>query len=362
MRETGIEKPSAVRKIIHCDCDCFYAAIEMRDNPQLKHRAVAVGGEAHQRGVICTANYEARRFGVRSAMPTVKAMQLCPELVLLPVDMEKYHRESKRILAIYQEYSPLIEPLSLDEAYIDVTGSSFFQGSATHIAQAIRARVFHEIGITVSAGIAPNKFLAKVASDWQKPNGCFTIAPPEVDGFIKMLPVKKIFGVGPVTAQKMQGMGIQTCADLQALSIFDLRKHFGQFGQTLHDLCRGIDHRKVTPAHIRKSISVEETYPRDLAQKTACHLAIRALFGRLENRIRGAQSTHLVSKLFLKVRFEDFRSTTVETVENKVHPDYFCALFDAAYERAKKPVRLLGLGVRLSASGVNDRQQDLFNQ
>jgi DNA polymerase-4 len=190
------------RKIIHCDCDCFYASVEMRDDPSLRGRPLAVGGRPDQRGVVATCNYEARRFGIHSAMATAQAIKLCPDLLVIPPDMEKYRIASRQIMEIYRDYTELVEPLSLDEAYLDVTESPHCKGSATLIAQEIRQRIFETVGITASAGVAPNKFVAKIASDWNKPDGLFLVRPEEVDAFVAALPVKKLYGVGKVTAAK----------------------------------------------------------------------------------------------------------------------------------------------------------------
>ena len=234
------------RKVIHCDCDCFYAAVEMRDDPRLRGRPLAVGGRAETRGVIATCNYEARAFGVHSAMPTARALQLCPHLILLPPDFERYREASRRILAIYRDYTALVEPLSLDEAYLDVSGVDRCRGSASLMAQEIRARIHDEVGITASAGIAPNKFIAKVASDWNKPDGQFVVRPQDVDAFVAALPVKKIFGVGKVTAARLNRLGVNTCGDLRAWSVADLTHEFGSFGASLHHLCLQI-HLKTDP-------------------------------------------------------------------------------------------------------------------
>jgi len=258
------------RKIIHCDCDCFYAAVEMRDNPALKGAPIAVGGDAAHRGVIATCNYEARHFGVRSAMPTSQALQRCPHLIVIPPSMDKYREASQFITAIYRDYTDLVEPLSLDEAYLDVTDSVQHQGSGTLIAQEIRARIAQTVGITASAGVAPNKFLAKIASDWNKPDGLFVIRPKDVAEFVKTLPIAKVFGVGKVTAAKLQTLGVTTCLDLQSWSIYELENQFGKFGERLYELCRGIDQRDVCANRERKSVSVEETYTHDLPDLAAC--------------------------------------------------------------------------------------------
>lgn len=350
-----------LRKIIHCDCDCFYAAVEMRDDPSLRNRPIAVGGRTNQRGVIATCNYEARRFGVRSAMATGQAFKLCPELVLLPPAFEKYRAASQRILAIYRDYTELVEPLSLDEAYLDVSHAAQCNGSATLIAHEIRARIAREVGITASAGIAPNKFVAKIASDWNKPDGQFVVTAAQVDAFVAQLPVDKLFGVGKVTAAKMQRLGAYTCADLRSWPLQQLQRHFGRFGDRLYELCRGIDRREVEPQRERKSISVEETYPNDVPNLAACRQQLPQLLGKLQERVRRSQAERAANKLFLKIRFADFSRTTVECGGSIAQPALFAQLLETGFQRGQKPVRLLGVGVRLAADKL-DAQLELFNQ
>ena len=334
------------RKIIHCDCDCFYAAIEMRDDPTLVGRPVAVGGRAETRGVIATCNYEARAFGVRSAMPTGRALRLCPELVVLPPDFERYRAASRQILAIYRDYTDKVEPLSLDEAYLDVTGVDRCRGSATLMAEEIRARIFAEVGITASAGIAPNKFLAKIASDWRKPNGQFVIRPEEVDAFVVDLPVKKLFGVGQVTAARMERLGVNTCGQLREWSLADLIAKFGSFGRSLHRLCRGIDERAVSPDRPRKSLSVETTYVTDLPDLAACVSAVDALLEDFHRRFGRLTPAPPVHKAFVKIRFNDFSRTTAECLATSPAAVDWPALLATAHARRDRPVRLLGVGVR----------------
>lgn len=336
-----------LRKIIHCDCDCFYAAVEMRDDPSLRGRPLAVGGRPDQRGVVATCNYEARKFGVRSAMAMSQALQRCPDLIVLPPAMDKYRAASKQILSIYRDYTELVEPLSLDEAYLDVTDSPQCQNSATLIAQEIRARIAETVGITASAGIAPNKFIAKIASDWNKPNGQFVIRPHEVDAFVAELPVDKLFGVGKVTAMKLKKLGAFTCADLRNWSIPELQHHFGKFGGSLYGLCRGIDRRQVSPSRERKSVSVEETYVTDLPNIDACLRELDPLIELLKQRIRRAQAERHIHKLFIKIRFDDFRRTTAECVGTVLDPAQCRKLLETAHQRGNRPVRLLGVGVRL---------------
>lgn len=352
---TDSERP---RKIVHLDCDCFYASVEMRDDPSLRGRPLAVGGRPDQRGVIATCNYEARKFGVHSAMSSAAALRKCPELLILPSAMDKYRAVSREIMAIYRDYSARVEPLSLDEAYLDVTESKRCQGSATLIAAEIRERVATTVGVTVSAGVAPNKFIAKIASDWNKPDGMFVVRPSEVDGFVAALPVSKLFGVGKVTAARFESLGVRTCSDLRAWSLVDLHRQFGSFGSRLHALCRGIDDREVVADRERKSVSVETTYVTDLPTLAACLVELPALLDQLERRISRAQAGKTIRKLFVKIRFADFRQTTVECVGLGTRPEAYRALLEKGFARRGKPVRLLGVGVRTEQ--IDTVQTELF--
>ncbi|USQ15544.1 DNA polymerase IV (plasmid) [Legionella lytica] len=344
---------TALRKIIHIDMDCFYAAIEMRDFPELAHRPIAVGGEADRRGVIATCNYAARSFGVRSAMPTAKARKLCRNLILRPVRMEVYRQESEYIREIFAEYTDLIEPLSLDEAYLDVTESSQCQGSATWIAQEIRARIFNARQLTASAGIAPNKSLAKIASDWHKPNGQKVIKPEEVAAFMVDLPVRKLFGVGPKLEEKLHALNIQTCGDLYYYSLENLVSAFGIMGHRLYELARGIDERPVNPERIRKSISVEETYLQDLPDVSTCIAALPELMTRLEGRIERAGPLD-IHNVFVKLKFSDFQQTTVEMVHERLDVAVFSQLIHEGFLRKNMPVRLLGIGIKLKQHPIHE--------
>jgi DNA polymerase IV len=338
---------SFARKIIHCDCDCFYASVEMRDDPTLRGRPLAVGGRPDQRGVIATCNYEARRFGVHSAMSSALAMRKCPELLILPTAMEKYRIASRQIMAIYRDYTPDVEPLSLDEAYLDVSRTAHCKGSATLIANEIRERVRETVGVTVSAGVAPNKFVAKIASDWNKPDGLFVVRPHEVDAFVAALPVRKIHGVGKVTAGKLESLGLATCADLRTWSLFDLHRHFGVFGKRLYELARGIDDRPVRADQERKSVSVETTYVNDLVTLEACSEELKQLAVQLDARIERAGCAHAIRKLYVKIRFANFQRTTVECVADATDLPTLLALLEKGLARRKLAVRLLGVGVRL---------------
>jgi DNA polymerase-4 len=339
------------RKIIHCDCDCFYASVEMRDDPALRGRPLAVGGSPDRRGVIATCNYEARAFGVRSAMSSGQALKRCPELLIIPPRMDKYREVSRAIFAIYRDYTELVEPLSLDEAYLDVSACQQHAGSATRIAEEIRNRVREEVGVTVSAGVGPSKFVAKIASDWNKPDGLFVVRPQSVDAFVAELPVERIHGVGNVTAQKLKGMGAHTCADLRDWAPDRLQHHFGRFGARLYQLCRGLDEREVSPERERKSISVEETYARDLPDLAACLAELDPLIAMLEGRIARAQAAGTVDKLTVKLRFSDFRQTTVECRGRAPDRATYVRLLTEGHARRGLPVRLLGVGV-----GTSDRE------
>lgn len=348
------------RKIIHIDMDCFYAAIEMRDFPELANKAIAVGGEATQRGVISTCNYTARKFGVRSAMPTAKALKLCRHLIVRPVRMDVYQQESQYIRDIFADYTDLIEPLSLDEAFLDVTHSTHCKGSATWMAQEIRERIFQARQLTASAGIAPNKSLAKIASDWHKPNGQMVIQPHDIDAFMRALPVRKLFGVGPKMEEKLSAYNIKTCSDLQWYSQEYLYNEFGVMGQRLYELARGIDNRPVNPERIRKSISVEETYLSDLPDVDACFAALPELLSRLERRIQRAGDISGIHNLFVKLKFNDFQQTTVEQVHPEIDFSILCRLIEEGYLRKRLPVRLLGVGIKLKQEKIYEMRQLLL--
>ncbi|WP_374757631.1 DNA polymerase IV [Jeongeupia sp. HS-3] len=338
---------SAGRKIIHIDCDCFYAAVEMRDRPDLRDVPLAVGGAAERRGVIATCNYPARRYGIHSAMSTRAALQRCPKLVLLPPDFARYRAASRAVQQIFRDYTECFEPLSLDEAYLDVTGLPHCHGSATLMAQEIRARIAAEVGITASAGIAPNKLLAKIASDWNKPDGQFVITPDEVDAFIRALPVAKLWGVGRATAAKLAGLDVQNCADLQAWSVTALVARFGKMGASLYQQCRGVDTRSVERERARKSLSVEQTYTHDLADLAACLTALPALVDDFSSRFAASDSSRPAVKAVVKIKFHDFSQTTIECGCETPSLTMFELLLRQAWARGAKPVRLLGVGVRL---------------
>lgn len=336
-----------MRKIIHIDCDCFFAAIEMRDDPRLRNRPLAVGGDPGKRGVIATCNYEARTYGVHSAMASAYAKKLCPDLLIVPGRMQVYREVSMAIQAIFHEYTPLVQPLSLDEAFLDVTDSPACRGSATLIAREIRQRVEETQGITVSAGVAPNKFLAKIASDWNKPDGLKVILPDEVDEFVLALPVKRLHGVGKVTAARLHQRGVDTCADLRLWRKQDLAREFGSFGERLWELARGIDDRPVVVDRARQSVSVENTYDRDLPDLQHCLDALPPLLDKLAQRLGRLEGQYRISKPFVKLKFHDFTQTTLEQAGAPITPQGFEALCRQAFTRGGRPVRLIGVGVRL---------------
>ncbi len=336
-----------MKKIIHIDMDCFYAAIEMRDQPKLANQAVAVGGDSSQRGVLCTCNYIARQYGLHSAMPTYQAMRLCPDLVLLPVNFAKYRAVSSAINEIFRQYSDRVETLSLDEAYLDVSNNKQFNGSATLIANDIRRRIYAEHHLTASAGVSVNKLLAKIASDWRKPNGLYVIEPKHIERFILSLPISKLSGVGRVTAKKLTDRGVQTCADLQNFSLLQLTQLFGKFGARLYQYCRGIDLREVETSSVRKSVSVEHTFSDDLFAPDACSLMLTELYDSLLQRLRKYSSRH-INKGFIKIKFNDFTVTTVERGLQGLDFNHFAELLKQGLTRSQKPVRLLGIGVRLA--------------
>ncbi len=336
-----------MRKIIHVDCDCFYAAIEMRDDPRLRGRPLAVGGDPSRRGVVATCNYEARAYGVRSAMASGYAKKLCPDLLIVPPRMAVYREVSEAIQAIFSDYTSLIQPLSLDEAYLDVSESEACRGSATLIAQTIRQRVRDAQQITVSAGVAPNKFLAKIASDWNKPDGLKVILPDEIEAFVAKLPVERLHGVGKVTATRLKNLGIDVCGELLPWRRQDLVREFGSFGERLWHLARGIDDRPVIVESKRQSVSVENTYDQDLPDLNACLGALPALLEKLAQRLGRLGDKYRVSKPFIKLKFSDFTQTTLEQAGAPVSPDGYRELCSRAFARGERPVRLIGVGVRL---------------
>ncbi len=326
--------------------DCFYAAIEERDDPSLRGKPVGVGGRS-LRGVLTTANYEARKFGCHSAMPVFKAVEKCPHLVLVPVRFDVYHEDSRRIRAIFARFTDLIEPLSLDEAFLDV---SALRTDGRVIAREIRHQIEEETQLTASAGIAPNKMLAKIASDWEKPNGQFAIAPEDISDFVKTLPVKKIPGVGRKMLEKLSPLGVVTCGDLQQFERFDLARRFGKWGSELYDLCRGKDERLVQSHRERKSVSKETTFRENLTSLEALDAAYRPLFEGLRESLSGRLGERRIKSLVVKLKFADFETTTAERAGSELDKQVFVELLAEGWQRGQgRGVRLLGLGVKFAA-------------
>jgi DNA polymerase IV len=337
--------PAPVRKILHVDMDAFFASVEQRDNPELRGKPVAVGGST-ARGVVAAASYEARRYGVRSAMPSVTAKRRCPDLVFVKPRFDAYREVSHRIRAIFAEYTPLVEPLSLDEAYLDVTHDLKGIGVATRIAEEIRARIRAETRLTASAGVSYNKFLAKLASDQNKPDGLCVITPARGLAFVAGLPVRRFHGVGPRTAEKMTRLGIETGADLRAQSLAFLTHHFGSSGQYYFNLARAVCHREVKPDRPYKSIGAEDTFFDDLVEEAALVAELdrisRTVWRRIEERsIVGRTVT-------LKVKYKDFRiCTRARSLDRPVAGreeflDIGCALLRTVLP-PRLGIRLLGL-------------------
>lgn len=351
-----------MRKIIHIDADSFYASVEMRENPELRDKPIAVGGSAERRGVIATANYAARAFGVHSAQPSARARQLCPQLVIIPPRFDLYRSISGQFREIFAGFTDRIEPLSLDEAYLDVSNSPQCGGSATLIAEEIRRRVKNKLRLSVSAGVAPNKFLAKVASDWNKPDGIFTISPAMVADFVVELPVSRINGVGRVTTEKLRKMGVVTCGDLQNVAVAELARRFGKYGPRLAELARGIDDREVKTSRLRKSISVERTYPTDIGTEEEMLEALDRVLEELADRFSRIDTQYFPTKRFVKLKFRDFNQTTLEElITDRADPwlvaDEFRRLMFAARARRSLPIRLLGAGLRLEPHDSGDGEQ-----
>jgi len=295
-----------LRKIVHIDMDAFYASVEQRDDPSLRGKPVVVAWQG-KRSVVCAASYEARRYGVRSALPAITAERLCPDAIFIKPDFVRYKAVSLAVRAIFERHTALIEPLSLDEAYLDVTENRTALPTATRVAKAIRKQIHDELNLTASAGVAPNKFLAKIASDWKKPNGLFVIQPHEIQAFLLPLPVGRIPGVGKVTEERMKQAGIQTVADIHAMNLTTLENHFGRYGVRLYELARGIDHSPVVANRLSKQISAEDTFPEDIPLPET-EAAIRQLAEKVwnasRNNARGART------VVLKLKTKEFRSLT----------------------------------------------------
>jgi len=347
-------------KIIHVDMDCFYASVEIKERPELKFKPVAVAGSSENRGVVTTCNYIARKFGIHSAMPSVTAKRLCPQIIFLPVNMEKYRAISKETHKIYKCYTKIIEPISLDEAYLDVTNSEYCQGDPEEMARQIRKKIFEDLGITASAGIASNKFLAKIASDWNKPNGQFSIPDKDVQNFILKVHIRKIYGVGEKTEILLNKHGIQTCSDLQKLSKESLVKLLGKYGCTLYSLSRGIDDRLVEGDKISKSLSVEDTYAKDLTNYDQAANELNKLHLELTKRLsKEIYKGRLIKSCFVKVKFNDFKLITMQISNQKTDYLVYLNLLKKTLLANKKSIRLLGIGVQFNNRRPNQLNLDI---
>ncbi|MCF7731551.1 MAG: DNA polymerase IV [Akkermansiaceae bacterium] len=332
-----------MRKIIHIDMDCFYAAIEERDEPSLRGKPVAVAGK-DRRSVLTTANYEARKYGCRSAMPVFKALELCPHLVLVPVRFDHYRAVSAQLRAIFGRFTGLIEPLSLDEAFLDV---SELQSAASSVAREIRAQISEETRLTASAGISSNKMIAKIASDWRKPNGQFEVKPEQIPAFIAALPVGRLWGVGRKMSEKLAALGVATCAELQHFDQIELSRRFGKWGLELWELCRGIDERPVTPDRTRKSLSSEMTFAENIRVLPALVGPMRGMLEGLAEDLAAHHADRVIRALVVKLKFADFERTTAERAWPMLEPAVFEDLLAEAWKRGHdRAVRLLGVGVR----------------
>lgn len=336
------------RKIIHVDMDAFYASVEQRDFPELRGLPLVVGGPPNSRGVVATASYEARIFGIRSAMSSRRAYELCPEARFVPPRFAVYKEVSQQVREIFRRYSDLIEPLSLDEAYLDVSADKAGIGSAIEIAQRIRDAIRTELRLTASAGISVNKFVAKVASDMNKPDGQMFIGPSQIEGFMETLPVSKFFGVGRVTSEKMNRLGLHTGGDLKRLSEEELVRHFGKSGHFFYQIVRGIDNRPVRTHRIAKSVGAEDTFPQDLTGRSALHAELEKLANRVSDRLNRSELRG--KTVTLKVKYADFqqltraRSVAVAVSEPDILTQVAKELLDAL-EPHPKGIRLLGITV-----------------
>jgi DNA polymerase IV len=335
------------RRIVHVDMDAFYASIAQRDTPALRGRPVAVGGTPRERGVVAAASYEARAFGVHSAMSTATAMRLCPELVVVPPDFTRYRAVSDAVLAIFREVTPLVEPMSLDEAYLDVTENRWQEPLATRVARRLKDRIREETSLTASAGVAPNKFLAKIASGWKKPDGLTVVSPDRVEAFLQRLPIDALWGVGPVTARKLRANGIERVVDLRAVDPRRLSEIVGSFAEFLTQLAAGVDDRAVVPDRTVKSSGTERTYPADLIELQTIQREIAGMAAEACEWL-GRQQL-LARTVTIKVRYSDFSTITRSRTTRPTRRDgdmigRALRLIDRT-EAGRRPVRLLGVSV-----------------
>jgi DNA polymerase-4 len=345
--QRGAPEFPTVRRIIHLDMDAFYTSVEQRDDPSLRGRPVAVGGSPQSRGVVAAASYEARAFGVRSAMPMARALRQCPDLLVVRPDFTRYREASQRVMAILRSATPLVEPLSLDEAYLDVTENLWGQPLATEVAKELKRRIRAELSLTASAGVAPTKFLAKIASGWNKPDGLTVIAPERVEAFLQKLPVEALWGVGPVTAKKLRAIGVERLVDVRGANPALLAETVGSLADWLMRLSHGDDPRAVTPDRPWKSVSAETTYAEDLRDAER----MRGELERLAVRVASAlQKKALTARtVTIKVRYGDFTTVTRSHTAQAPTSDAMAignraAALLARTQAASRPVRLLGVG------------------
>lgn len=337
-----------IRKIIHIDMDAFYASVEQRDNPEWRGKAIAVGGSPTGRGVIATASYEARKYGVKSAMSSAVALRACPKLIFVKPRFEAYKEASEQIREIFYEYTDLVEPLSLDEAYLDVTENKMENPSATRIALEIKQKIVERTQLTASAGVSFNKFLAKVASDYQKPNGITIITPEKAEAFLEQLPIGKFYGVGRVTKEKMQLLGIESGKDLKTWQEADLIKHFGKAGSHYYHIVRGEDNRMVSNDHTRKSVGAERTFQTDYNDWSVLSEQLKLIAAKVSERMKKQPvKGRTISVKFRYENFETFtRAITLTEYTNEKELIYRQAfsLFEAAFNQERK-IRLLGISI-----------------
>ncbi len=348
------------RKIIHVDMDAFFAAVEQRDQPEYEGQPLIVGGKPGSRGVVAACSYEARKFGIHSAMSCAKAYRLCPRAIFVPPRFDAYRKVSSQLHEIFRDYTQEIEPLSLDEAYLDVSNCSKFSGSATLIAKDIRQKIFDKTGLTASAGISYNKFLAKIASDMNKPNGQAVVRPADGEAFVAKLPIGGFYGVGKVTEGKMHSIGINTGADLRKFSVDELKIHFGKAAEYYYSVARGIDNRPVQNSRERKSIGAETTFAEDLIDSTEMLIQLH----RLSERVMATlDKKHMTARtVTIKVKFDDFRQVTrSHTFEDAyINKDLVKKWIPVLLEKTvagEKPVRLLGISLSSLNDGAKSTEQ-----
>ena len=359
-----MDNPVKSRTIIHSDMDAFYPSVEVLDDPALKGKPVIVGG-SRKRGVVASASYEARKFGIHSAQPIATAMRLCPEGIFLPVRMFRYKEISKKIFEIFRAFSPLVEPLSIDEAFLDISGSARLLGSPKEIAKKIKAMVVNETGLTVSAGVAPSKFVAKIASDFEKPDGLTVVCPDYVRAFLDPLAIDKMWGVGKATKQALNRLNVQTIGDLSRVPARVLERRFGRQGRKMHLLSMGIDDRDVVPFHEIKSIGHEETFSKDITDVDRARKEILSLSNKVSHRMRRERTTAMT--ITLKVKYSDFvqvtRSSTLsEAIDDGLEIYSACCRLLENTLIGKRPVRLLGVSVSHLEPLGTESQMSLFQQ